>query len=176
MDAADDTPAGMTVVKKRLERLARRGELGAERSVERTPLGGEHFRRQILAAGHWRRRGGQRRQDFRRRQRDRLAGGRAASVRPAAGCGDKARGQVAPVRERGRQGRLDFLGPQLEQPVPVALCERLAEPGAHLRRDGHRRLVVRDQQMAVGRELKRQRHPYPVPPRRLSGSKRDRQR
>ena len=44
---------------------------------------------------------------------------RTVGRRHAAGSGDIPRGEIAPVRERRWQGRLDFCGAELKQPVRV---------------------------------------------------------
>ena len=89
--------------------------------IEIGPQRGQHFRRQILRARHRRGVGDQGIESL-------VVGcGDGAALGRGAQRGHIARGKIAPPGPRGRQNAADFSGPKMQQAMPGAKGEGIAE-------------------------------------------------
>jgi hypothetical protein len=128
---ADHVPGRVELLEELGHRGLRLGALALECLLEIAPQRGQHLTRQVLRPRHDRRRGGQRLQL--RVGRRRHLGSPAVHIGNRAQAGDVARAELAPVRERGRQGLSNLAGAQPEEAVPGAAGERLLEPARQRR-------------------------------------------
>ena len=126
MHAADEMPRGIPLLKERLNRLLRFGELGSKRYGSLSPERFQNRSREVLSAGHWRRGGRERFELAQRGRRD----GRVVSRNIGMGTDgrDQLRSEVTPVAHvRGQRGP-DLAGTKLEQSVTRAATEGELEP------------------------------------------------